>query len=253
MRRSVPLLLFVLGCGSGDSAQDAAAIDGFVGDGSTATRQDVAFNSDVALTGYLTTSPNAPSGSPGIVLIHQFLENDEQWGNWPEALAESGYRVLAFNLRGHGDSDPYDGNLTGLLSDVDAAPADLQAALSFLRTDGQANPDRIAIVGTSIGANLTVAAALRDEATTYVSLSCRKSAAETFAGGAPSDLRSVFYLASDGDSGGVQAADAQVLYDDTGSPRRIEVFAGSSAHGITLLNDHEGVRSQIEDWLAETL
>ena len=156
------------------------------------------------------------------------MQTDEQWGPWPEALADKGYRVLAFNLRGHGDSDPYTGSLAGILSDPEAAPADMRAALAYLGGTGQADPTRIAIVGTSIGANLTVEAAIAGLAKSYVSLSARQSAAETFAGVPATGMSSVFYFAGENDSGGTQAADAQTMHDLTTAPRSIKVYARHS-------------------------
>lgn len=238
------------GVDASTTANDANLVDG---PATSAVRSDVSFASDVNLTGYMTTSAQSPTGSPGILLLHQFMQTDEQWGQWPEALADQGYRVLAFNLRGHGDSDPYGGSLTGILSDPDAAPADMRAALTYLGGAGQADPERIAIVGTSIGANLTVEAAIAGLAKSYVSLSSRQSAVETLAGEPATGMSSVFYLASENDSGGTQAANAQTMYDLTTAPRSIKVYAGVSDHGIAILDNNPDSYGLIEDFLSESL
>jgi dienelactone hydrolase len=244
-------------CGStsagGDASTTASDANLIDGQASSAARSDVSFSSDVGLTGYLTTSAQSPAGSPGIVLVHQYTKTDEQWGLWPEQLADQGYRVLAFNLRGHGDSDPYAGSLADILSDPAAAPADLRAALAYLGDEGQADPTRIAIVGTSIGANLTVQAAVLGLANSYVSLSARQSAVETYAGTPATGMASVFYLASENDSGGVQAANAQTLYELTTSPREIKIYAGVADHGIAILNNQSESKGLIEAFLASSL
>lgn len=255
MRRLTFALCTVVVAACGGDTKDSASLDAArsIDAQTAAARTDLSFTSDVMLTGYLSTSDLSPPGSPGVVLVHQYTNNDEQWGTWPETLAAKGYRVLAFNLRGHGDSAPYDGVLSGILGDPEAAPADLQAAVTYLTTEGQANPERIAIIGTSIGANLSVAAAAEDLAKTYVSLSSRKSAVEIFAGKAITDLDSVFYLAGENDSGGVQAADAQTLFDSTTEPRELKVYSATSDHGIAILNNQADSFALIEDWLAATL
>jgi dienelactone hydrolase len=251
------LLAGLCACGDdgGGGAADAGAIDAASVDAQdlTATRTDVTFSSGVNLTGYLTTSNATPAGSPGVLLIHQYMSNDEQWGQWPEVLVAKGYRVLAFNLRGHGDSDPYGDNLIGILSDPDAAPVDVRAALAYLVGEGQADPTRIAIIGTSIGANLTVEAAIADLAKTYVSLSSRETAAGVFAGGSVTGMSSVFYLASENDSAGTQATDAQTMYDATTDPREIKIYAGTADHGVAILNNQSDSRGLIETWLEDTL
>lgn len=251
------LLLASSACGSDSSGVDASTTDADVNDGQrgSATRSDVNFASGgtVNLTGYLTTSEESPAGSPGILLLHQFTSTDEQWGLWPEALAAQGYRVLAFNLRGHGDSDAYDGNLVGILSDPVAAPADMRVALDYLVGSGEADSARIAIVGTSIGANLTIEAAIAGLAKTYVSLSSRQSAVEIFAGKPATGMASVYYFASENDGGGTQAADAQTMFDVTITPQSIKVYAGVADHGVAILNNQADSFGLIEDWLSNTL
>lgn len=235
-------------CGGSTPAMiDASSVD------DEGEREDLSFSSDVRLTGYLSTHASSPPGSPGVVLVHQYQRSDEQWGDWPAALAAQGYRVLAFNLRGHGDSDPYDGSLAGILSDPDAAPSDLRAALAYLSSEGRADPERIAVIGTSVGANLAVGAAIAGEAKTYVSLSSRRSAVEALAGTEATGMASVFYLASSEDGGGVQAADATSMHELTAVPRQVEIYPESSDHGIALLDDQEGARDLVEAWLEQTL
>lgn len=159
------------GCGLAILAVVSASCGGDDGDRTmtSAQRDDITLSTTdgKTLTGYLSTSETSSPGAPGVVLVHQFQRDDEQWGDLPDLLAGDGYITLAFNLRGHGDSDPNDGPLGDLLSDPVAAPADLTAALDYVAGDGGADPARIAVIGTSIGASLTVAAAIGDLATTY--------------------------------------------------------------------------------------
>lgn len=262
MRRLLLSGLFLTGlvaCSSDAPAVDAGATSDAAMDtqgsdaGPSSMRSDVTFSSDVGLTGYMTTSAATPPGSPGVLLVHQFMQTDEQWRQWPEELARKGYRVLAFNLRGHGDSDPYGGNLVGILSDPAAAPADMRAALAYLVADGQADPSRIAIIGTSIGANLAVEAAVAGLAKTYVSLSSRETAVAVFAGQAATGMSSVFYLASENDSAGTQAADAQTMYDATTDPRNTKIYAGVAHHGVAILDNNSDSYGLIENWLAASL
>ena len=252
--------LVAAACG-GDDDDDggAAATDAAVAaiDASVAqvdkTRVQLSATDGSAVVADLYTSPTSVAGAPGVLLVHQFQLSRTQWGTLPDELATAGYRVLAIDLRGHGESDPYDGNLTDILSDPDGAPLDVSAGLSYLRGDGQADPARIAIVGTSIGANLTVAAAIDEQAATYVSLSARQSAVEIFAGAPADSMTSVFFLASDGDSGGTQAANAQTMFDNTAEPRRIHIYEGTSDHGAAILANQNDAAGMILDWLSTSL
>jgi acetyl esterase/lipase len=128
----------------------------------------------------------------------------------------------------------------------------VEAALEFLVGAGGADPARTAIVGTSIGANLTVAAAVRDRAKCYVSLSARQSAVEIYAGSAATGMQGVYYFAAEQDGGGVQASDARAMFDETTGPREIQIYDGSD-HGIAILTNHGDARGSIVDWLAAEL
>jgi len=253
---ALTLVFSLAACGDdgGSATADAAnnSADASAPDATTTTRTDVTFTvaGTDTLTGYLTTSAASPAQAPGVLLLHQFMQTDEQWGELPDILARRGYRVLAFNLRGHGDSAAYPGGpLSGILSDPVTAPADVDAALAYLSTTGDADSARIAVIGTSIGANLTVAAAVRGLAKTYVSLSARKSAVEIFAGQTATGMSSVLYFASELDSGGTQAADAQTMHDATTTPRGVQVYSAIADHGISILRNQANSTTMITDWL----
>jgi len=250
------------GCGGGSGAgTDAtpatdAGTDATSADAGAPARTDVTFTTadGLTLTGYLTALPSTPAGAPGVVLVHQFMLDSLQWGDLPEALAEEGWRVLAFDLRGHGGSDPYGGGaLTNLFTDPDGAPRDVDAALAWIAGPGGADPARIAVVGTSIGANLTVAAAIRGLAHTYVAFSSRIPPTEALAGGLPATgMTSVFYLAGALDTGG-QAADAQTMFDATTPPRDLQIYPATADHGIAILNNHPDARGLLVAWLQANL
>jgi len=219
------------------------------------SRTEVTFTSSdgLKISAYLTAGSSSPAGAPGVLLLHQYNQDSSQWGNLPERLAEQGYRSLAIDLRGHGTSDPYGGNrLSDILNDPNGAPLDVNAALAYLKGDGQADPTRIAIIGTSIGANLAVASAVKKQAKTYIAFSPRKPPTENVAGTSAEGMSSVFYLAGELDSGG-QAQDCQTMFESTSDPKSIVVYLGSSDHGLDLLQNQVDAESRIFDWLTENL
>jgi len=216
-------------------------------------REDVAFvaSDGVHLTGYLILPPTS-AAPPGVVLVHQFGGDDEQWGALPMTLVEQGYAVLAFNLRGHGDSGAYGGaNLNGLLTDPQGAPLDVAAALTFLQTRG-ADPAHLAAVGTSVGANLAVVASIQALVRTSVAISARRPPVEALAGGTSVGMRNVLFIAAADDPGG-QAADSQAMFDDAALPREVLIVPASAAHGIALLQNHPEVEERVLAWLAAQL
>jgi len=50
-------------------------------------------------------SDQGPDDAPAIIFIHGFPLNRSMWDNQVEALKEN-YRVIAYDIRGHGNSDP---------------------------------------------------------------------------------------------------------------------------------------------------
>jgi len=53
----------------------------------------------------LSYSDHGPDDAPAIIFIHGFPLNRSMWDNQVEALKEN-YRVIAYDIRGHGNSDP---------------------------------------------------------------------------------------------------------------------------------------------------
>jgi dienelactone hydrolase len=221
----------------------------------TAQRSDIEFTTadGVRIYGALVTSALSPPGAPAVLLLHQYRQDSNQWGMFPERLAERGYRVLAVDLRGHGRSDPYSGTqLSDILNDPNGAPRDVDAAIAYLTGDGQADASRIAILGTSIGANLAVAAAVRGQGKTSIAFSPRKPPSENLAGQTAQGMRSVFYLAGELDSGG-QAQDCETMFADTMSPKELMIYPGTSQHGISLLQGQSDAEMKVFDWLTQNL
>lgn len=86
-------------------------------------------------------------GGPTVLLVHGFLEHAHTWDFVAPILADAGYRVLALDWRGHGESEW-----------IGAGGyyhfADYSADLAFLRRQ---LPGPLAIVGHSMGATATLA------------------------------------------------------------------------------------------------
>ena len=88
-------------------------------------------------------------GDPLVVLLHGGGQTRHAWRGAGEELARTGYYAVAFDARGHGDSDwAPDGNY-----ERDASVADLVAVVEAL----DAGPP--ALVGASMGGNSALAAA----------------------------------------------------------------------------------------------
>jgi alpha-beta hydrolase superfamily lysophospholipase len=120
-------------------------------------RVDITAEDGVKLVG--TYYPPAASPAPAVILIHMLGGSKGDWAEFAVRLQNSGYAALAIDLRGHGESA---GNGDAMDTLVDDMARDGQAALAYARTIPAIEPDRIVIVGASVGADITLLACNAD-------------------------------------------------------------------------------------------
>jgi pimeloyl-ACP methyl ester carboxylesterase len=168
------------------------------------------------------------SGPTGVVLAHMFPTDRTSWSDLATLLGERGYRSLAVDFRGYGDS--------GGERDIPEIWRDVVAAIDALRDRGV---QRVVLVGASMGGTASLIAASRTEVQGVVTL----SAAGTFMGlsAPPEVLQAVdepkLFVAAEGD--GSAAATAQTFYDTSSGAKRLEIVTGED-HGTDLLEGRHG-------------
>jgi pimeloyl-ACP methyl ester carboxylesterase len=196
---------------------------------------------------------------PLIVLVHQFKQDKDQWPVFfTDSLLRNHYKVLAYDIRGHGKSSKVDYELSKLLSDASEAPADMSAVIKWAKEQKGIDSTRIAVIGTSIGGNLACFAKFILGTKVAVAISNSKGAFETFIGyddrmmGRPMPRASNILLIC-GSKDGEHEADQKFIYDNfLMDPRGIKVY-DSDKHGKFLLEEHAEIYSLILDWLKKYL
>jgi pimeloyl-ACP methyl ester carboxylesterase len=111
------------------------------------------FNSDGVSIAYVDVAPEEGHGSP-ILLIHGFASNYAvNWLNtlWIKSLTKAGYRVVALDNRGHGESEK--------LYDPAAYDSNLMAG-DAVRLLDHLDIERADVMGYSMGARITAHLAL---------------------------------------------------------------------------------------------
>ncbi|MBI5401350.1 alpha/beta fold hydrolase, partial [Candidatus Wolfebacteria bacterium] len=106
---------------------------------------------------YFTVYKSSYSRPKGwVVFLHMMPATKESWTGFAKKIQELGYESLAIDLRGHGKSQ---GGPDGFINFGDSqhqkSILDVEAAIEFLKTKG-AEADKIALIGASIGANLSL-------------------------------------------------------------------------------------------------
>ena len=218
------------------------------------TISDVTFvtSDSITISGQLRRPAARPGTKlPTVILIHQGFRTRAEWNPFLSAFSAAGYTTLAYDIRGHGASG---GSFTSAdFDNPNTSPKDLVAAIAFVASLPGADADRIGIVGSSVGGNLACVASQKRWVKTAVNISGKTSAVRNLAAESELDLDSMFHISSSGDGGGQRATWANELYGFTSAPRKVEVVAGSSAHGVGVINAAPNLLSRIIAWLAETL
>jgi pimeloyl-ACP methyl ester carboxylesterase len=173
-------------------------------------------------------------GERGVVLAHGGRYNKESWAAQARALAAAGFRALAINFRGYGESrGPGQG-------DPLSAPLhlDVLAAVRYLRGTGART---VAVVGGSMGGGAAADASAEAEPGEIDRLVLLGSGA----GRAPEKMagRKLFIVAR-GDttaSGTPRLVGIQEQYDRTPEPKDMVILQGS-AHAQFLFQTDQGER-----------
>lgn len=101
------------------------------------------------------------TGGPSALLLHMMPADRKSWRGFATALLDAGYsRVLAIDLRGHGESVRKGNEKLDYRqfedADHQAKIMDVEAAVRWLESRG-AEQKRLTVAGASIGANLAIA------------------------------------------------------------------------------------------------
>ncbi len=104
---------------------------------------------------YYAPPEAADTGAPAVLLMHHGNSRKEAWIDFIPVLQEAGYGVLTVDIRGHGETR---GRMDPALAEEDAL-----AWLEWLREQPGVDPDRLSIVGASLGADLGLRVMARDE------------------------------------------------------------------------------------------
>lgn len=230
----------------------------------TKDKEDVIIKTPDSLevpAGYYYTSGKKETAEPLVILIHQFQQSKEQWQqSFIDTLTAQGYKVLAYDIRGHGKSAKVKYDLTKLLEDPELAPNDIKGVVSWAKKQKGIDSARIAAIGTSIGGNLAFYAKMVLKIKTAVAISNGKETLEKYIGydermmsNRPqmTHTESVFLICGnkDGDS---EAGQKFMMTNFLNDPKEMKVF-DSDKHGKALLEEHLEIYNLILNWLNKNL
>jgi len=189
---------------------------------------------------------------PAVILIHQGGSDRSEWKWLIPRLTGKQYIVLAYDIRGHGKSDSVSSRRS-LYNDPRQAPKDLLAAVKYLKKLKTVDSRRIAIIGSSIGGNLAMAASSRGLIKTVAAISCKTSAVKNLSGKQKVSFQSAMIISSARDQNGKRARWARELYNMTISPKNLVIVKESASHGVSIFKDDPSLTDKVLQWLKQTL
>lgn len=200
------------------------------------------------------------SPEPVVILIHQFNQTKDQWkADFIDSLLVMHYKVISYDIRGHGKSDKQDGELSSLLTDPNQAPKDLDAIVDWAKVQKGIDSTRIAAIGTSIGGNLALYGKLKLNIAAAISISNGKKTFEAFTGYDERMMGRAFFpkmnnllLISGNKDGDHEAGQKWILENFVVEPKELKVF-DSDKHGIDLMEEQPGIITLMLNWLKKYL
>lgn len=216
-----------------------------------AAARQVTFHTDdgVMLAGTWYEPSTRPA--PAVILIHMLGRTRHDWDAVATALAAQGIGALAFDLRGHGESQgtrPAEDGYAAFVQDV-------AAARRYAATRGDVLPARIALAGASIGANLAVLQAaqapgiaglvLLSPSTDYRGLRI-EAAFRKYTG-------RMFIVVSDDDPYAQRSVRDLIKAAGGAGTLRETMTLRHAGHGTTMLARDPDLSRALVDWLKRTL
>jgi dipeptidyl aminopeptidase/acylaminoacyl peptidase len=210
-----------------------------------AATQRVSFRTDDGLTLAGTWYEPSSRPAPAVILIHMLQKSRRDWDQTASRMAGEGFAVLAFDLRGHGESQGNAQDLPNMVQDV-------RAARRFVASRPDALPSRIGIAGASLGATLAALAAADDPAIASLALlspsadyrGLRLDPAIRKYGARP-----LLLVASDEDGYALRS----VKELQKGGGVRETVVLSRAGHGTAMLASEEDLGRRLLEWFRRTL
>ena len=213
----------------GGNASGAAPAAGSGRDAAVA-KQEVSFPTE---DGWNIHGDVYGSGSRGVVLVHGGRFTKESWDKQAHELTGAGYRVLAIDMRGYGNSKEGPAELnTGY-----GSPLDVLAAVRYLHGAGAKS---VSVIGGSMGANAAAQASIQSKKGEIDALVLLAGG-----GGVPGGElkgRKLFVVArNDRNASGPRLLKIQEQYASAPKPKQLLVLEGE-AHGQFLFEGDQGDR-----------
>jgi len=188
------------------------------------------------IAGLTIEATRCPAGPDWVILAHDFGSNRQSWGDFPQALQEAGYTVLAYDNRGHGGSD--------CPRDTMSLFEDAVAATAYARVAGA---ESIVFGGAVANAGVGLYLAASEELAGVFALSTIPDSpcAPDVITRLPLIAEPLLFVAAEDD--GDTAEVARAMAEASREAELVVLDVGGS--GVTMLEVDPGLSRQIVEWI----
>jgi pimeloyl-ACP methyl ester carboxylesterase len=190
-----------------------------------------------------------PAPVPAVLLLHGFGEDRAVWNDFKKALLEHGFAVMTLDLRGHGGSKTKNNLPIAASPDWRTSPhdfpLDMDAAMTWLKTQTRINSNKIAVIGVDVGANLALIASGKfRQVRTVVAVNPNLREGQEMAGGALDyKPRSALIFTS-------SEMEGNSIKNGVQTPVQVQVL--SQTGGTTSWFQNKQVADSVFQWLKDT-
>jgi len=210
-----------------------------------------------------TYFPPSMPNAPGVILLPDTRCDRMNFGSIPTKLNEVGFAVLAMDLR-YKDIIAKEGSRKEQISTIqkqDLMPLvkyDTKSGINFLSSKKEVDPERIALIGTSLGSRVAIISGVEYDLKALVLISL--SGEEAFPGHksikqllSEYGEKPILFMTAKNDWGGNKKAAEhnELYYDLKNGKKELKIWSGSG-HGIEILKEKEATNFVIL-WLKDNL
>jgi len=183
-----------------------------------------------------------------VLLLHQLRRDKSIWNVLIEKLSTAGFSSLAIDFRGHGESG--EGHWEDFTEeDFKAMIKDVEAAGKYLR---ERHPTaNIAVVGSSIGANMALNYAANNNVSSVVLLSPGQDYHGITTEGSASGFSKPLFMTASSDDANESVEAVQRISSLVTTPQDLLkiVTYTDAGHGVDMFSKHPDLQDQIVKWL----
>lgn len=196
---------------------------------------------------------DAGTEGPAVLMIHMCRGDTDRtsWDDVARRLAAAGIHVMTFDLRGYGESAGGEPPFTTMANFIEfwrtTGMNDIDAALTQLTAQPQADTSRVGVVGASCGVFMGIDAAVRHENVRALALLSGPFDEAAAASLSSLSKTPVLGAASEDDTLAYEAMKRVFLA--TPHPRSRNIQYKGDAHGADMFAPEPDLKREIVDWM----